>query len=83
MRVPFAPAAFPSVGGAFVVYELHLTNFSANPMTLRRIEVIDAEGAAPGSVAVFEGAQLHDILQPVGSLPPKGLPGSSVLAPRP
>ncbi len=40
-------------------------------MTLRRIEVIDAGEAASEPVAVFEGAQLHDILQFVGSPPPK------------
>lgn len=78
-RVPFAPTAFPSVGGAYIVYEMYLTNFSTKPMTLRRIEVLDAEGAASKPVVTFEGDQLNAILQPVGTQLPDGMSGRGQL----
>ena len=34
MRVPFEPTAFPSDGRTYLTYELYLTNFAANPITL-------------------------------------------------
>ena len=75
VRAPFGPAAFPSVGGAYAVYELHLTNFSGGPITLHRIEIVDAAGAGSKQVAIFEGAKLYEILQPVGAPPPKEASG--------
>ena len=53
-RVPFPPTAFPSSGRMHICYELYLTNFSANPMTLSRIEVLDAD---------------RDSSKPIASLP--------------
>jgi hypothetical protein len=58
MRVPFEPTAFPSSGHTYLAYELFLTNFSGNPLTLRRVEVLDA--------AAFAGKDLEALLQPVG-----------------
>src|SRR5258708_2771906 len=65
-RVPFAPTAFPSAGRTYVVYELYVTNFSASPVTLRRIDVLDAQETSSKPVATFEGEQLDALLQPVG-----------------
>ena len=66
MRVPFEPTAFPSAGRTYLTYELHLRNFTKNPLTLRRIEVLDADNAAAALIASFDAEQLDTLLQPVG-----------------
>jgi hypothetical protein len=66
MRVPFEPTAFQSSGHTHLVYELYLTNFNGNPLTLRRVEVLDADPAVIEPVATFEGKDLEALLQPVG-----------------
>jgi murein DD-endopeptidase len=43
-RVPKAPAVATSDSGSFVAYELHVTNLTANPMWLRRVEVLNFGG---------------------------------------
>ena len=66
MRVPFEPTAFPSGPHFYVMYELHLTNFAPAPLSLSRIEVLDADAGAVPPIAVFEAEQLEAILQPLG-----------------
>ena len=66
MRVPFEPTAFPSGPHFYVMYELHLTNFGATPLSLSRIEVLDADAGTPQSIATFEAEQLEAMLQPLG-----------------
>jgi Peptidase family M23 len=66
MRVPFEPTAFSSGGRTYLAYELYLTNFTAIPIDLRRIEVLDADGVASPPIAVFEGALLDARLEPIG-----------------
>jgi hypothetical protein len=70
MRVPFEPTAFPSAGRIYLTYELYLTNFTTDPLTLRRIEVLDADAAAAEPLAAFEGGQLDALLQSVGAQTP-------------
>jgi len=41
-RVPKAPTVAVSDSGAFLAYELFVTNLTAAPMTLRRVEVLSA-----------------------------------------
>lgn len=65
MRVPFEPTAFPSAQHVYVIYELHLTNFMPIPISLSRIDVLDAD-AGTQPIATFEAAQLETMLQPVG-----------------
>ena len=49
------------------MYELHLTNFGTSPVSLNRIEVLDADaGATAQPFATFEVQQLETILQPLG-----------------
>jgi Peptidase family M23 len=67
MRVPFEPTAFPSAARVYLTYELYLTNFTNAPLTLRRIEVLDAAADAAQPIAAFQGAQLEALLQPVGA----------------
>jgi hypothetical protein len=66
MRVPFGPTAFPSGQQTYVMYELHLTNFGTAPLSVIRIEVRDADGAASQPIAAFEAQQLETMLQPLG-----------------
>jgi biotin carboxyl carrier protein len=49
-RVPKPPTVAVSDSGAFLVYELHVTNLTPNPLTLRRVEVLAVEGGKPGEV---------------------------------
>jgi hypothetical protein len=67
MRVPFEPTAFPSDGRTYLTYELYLTNFSANPITLRRVEALDADDSAAAPIAAFEGSQLDVLVQSIGA----------------
>ena len=67
MRVPFEPTAFPSAGRNYLTYELHLTNFAGNPLTLRRLEVFAVAAKPAKPIAAFEAEQLGTLLQPVGS----------------
>ena len=66
MRVPFEPTAFPSGPHFYVMYELHLTNFGAVPLSLSRIEVLDADVETAQPIATFEAEQLEAMLQPLG-----------------
>jgi hypothetical protein len=66
MRVPFEPTAFPSGPHFYVMYELHLTNFATTPLSLSRIEVLDADGGVAQPIALFEAEQLGAMLQPLG-----------------
>lgn len=79
IRVPFSPTAFPSSGRSHLAYELYLTNFSADALTIQRIEVIDAEAPSRRPVAVLEGEELASVLQPAGTRSPGG--AAAVVAP--
>jgi Peptidase family M23 len=66
MRAPFEPTAFPSGSHFYVMYELHLTNFGTTPLSLSRIEVLNADAGAGQPIATFEAEQLEAMLQPLG-----------------
>ena len=66
MRVPFEPTAFPSGPYIYVMYELHLTNFGTTPVSLSRIEVLDADAGTAQPAAAFDAEQLETMLQPLG-----------------
>ena len=66
MRVPFEPTAFPSGRHFYVMYELHLTNFGAAPLSLSRIEVLDADAETAQPIANFEAEPLEAMVQPLG-----------------
>ncbi|MGH9548504.1 MAG: M23 family metallopeptidase [Terriglobales bacterium] len=67
MRVPFEPTAFPSEGTIHLMYELHLTNFGATPLYLRRMEVLDPEASGTEPIAAFDAEQLGTMLQVLGT----------------
>ena len=70
MRMPFEPTACPSGSHIYVMYELHLTNFGTTPLSLSRIEVLDADAGAAQPIATFEAEQLEAMLQPLGGKTP-------------
>jgi murein DD-endopeptidase MepM/ murein hydrolase activator NlpD len=67
VRTPLPPTAFPSNGQTHLAYELYLTNFSSSAMTLRSIEVVDAENSNAATVETFEGDELNAILKTFGN----------------
>ncbi len=69
MRVPFEPTAFPSGPHVYLLYELHLTNFTPTPLSLSRIDVLDADARSAPPIATFAAAQLETIMQPLGGKP--------------
>jgi len=62
MHVPFDPTAFPSAGSTHLTYELYLSNFDSHSITLRRIDVLDADSPGKQSIAAFEARQLNTFL---------------------
>jgi len=48
------------------MYELHLTNFGAVPLTLSRIEVLNADAENAQPIASFDAEQLEALVQPLG-----------------
>jgi murein DD-endopeptidase MepM/ murein hydrolase activator NlpD len=63
MRVPVAPTAFPSTGRTHLVYEVRLTNLGKAALSLRRIEVRNADDRSAEPIAAFEAEQLDKVLQ--------------------
>jgi len=66
LEVPIAPTPVKADGKIHLVYELHLTNFSPNELTLARVEVLGRD-ATP--IAQYEGTELNTRLARPG-LPP-------------
>jgi|KBSSwiStaDraftv2_1062776.scaffolds.fasta_scaffold00443_34 hypothetical protein len=66
MHVPFDPTAFPSDGRYHLTYELYLANFDSHPITLRRVEVLDADSPGKQPIAAFEARQLNTFLHHMG-----------------
>ena len=64
LRVPKAPTVATSVDGAFLAYELHVTNFGAQPLTLRAVEVISADPAHRVLYSSTDSTLLQSIARP-------------------
>lgn len=59
-----APQPVMADGRARLVYELHLTNFSASPIEILRLDVFGGDGANP--LASYRGEALEKLLVAVG-----------------
>lgn len=66
IRTPLEPMPFPSAGRQYLVYELHLQNFSDAAVEIRGIEVLDADTQTPQPLANFSSQQLGSILVQYG-----------------
>jgi len=67
MRVPFDPTAFPNGLNSYLLYELYLTNFAQTPITLNRIEVLDADVTGAPPIRSFDATQLEAMVQGYGA----------------
>lgn len=66
--VPKAPTVANSDEGAFLSYELHVTNLTPAPMTLRRVEVLDAATHAP-MFTLSDSTLLRAVARPAPQVP--------------
>src|SRR5262245_4634153 len=66
MRVPFEPTSFPNSDRRYLVYELYLTDLTAGPVSLRRIDVLNAEGPAVPPIASFAADRLETMMRSFG-----------------
>ena len=64
LRVPKAPTVAQSVGGAFIAYELHVTNFGAQPLTLRGVDVVTADPSREVLFTLADSALDQSISRP-------------------
>jgi murein DD-endopeptidase len=67
LQVRWNPTAVRVLGASYLEYELHLTNFAADALSLSRIAVVDAESGA--ILGDFRGAKLQDL---IGRIDPAG-----------
>ena len=65
VRTPVEPTVIPSMGRNYLVYELHLHNFTTAPVTVRGIEVFDADQAAAFPIAHLKETQLGKSMRQV------------------
>lgn len=63
LRVPWSPAPLVVAGKSSLVYELHLTNYAREPLTIMRLEVVDDRQHVFVDLA---GAKLRDAFGGVG-----------------
>ena len=67
IRTPVAPSPIPSTGRHYLIYELHLQNFSDTLMQLQRLDVVTEGAGSPVSLAAFQGDALSSLLSVYGS----------------
>jgi murein DD-endopeptidase MepM/ murein hydrolase activator NlpD len=66
VRTPEAPTLFPSAGRDYLLYELYLSNFSDEAMTVRGVEILNADDDRMRIVSVLNEAQVKERLRMVG-----------------
>jgi murein DD-endopeptidase len=66
ITTPVAPTPFPAEGKTYLVYELHVTNFSQSDWVLTRVEVF---GSGEKALASYEGSDLAARLSRPGTPP--------------
>lgn len=72
IRTPLVPSPIPSAGRRYLIYELHLQNFSDTMMELQRLDVVTQGAGSPVSLAAFQGDELNSLLSVYGSEAPGG-----------
>jgi hypothetical protein len=66
MSTPVEPTAMQSGGRAHLFYELHLMNYGDTPLTLRGLDVTNADGGSAKTVAALAEQELGERLRPIG-----------------
>lgn len=67
IHTPFEPTLFPSGGFNYVIYELHFQNYTGEPLTLQKLEIVDSSRTPSSTVAAFTDSQFYERLLPIGS----------------
>ncbi len=62
VHTPVPPAAVPSAGRSYLIHELHLRNFSDEPMDIRGLEVLAGEHPGATPLATFQGKDLQALV---------------------
>lgn len=65
IRTPFEPTVFSAGGYNYLLYEVHLQNFTDRPLALRGVEIFDADTRRP--IASFGDQRLFEKLVPIGA----------------
>jgi hypothetical protein len=65
VRTPLEPTVLSSTGWSYLIYELHLQNFTTAPVTIRGIEILDADQPTTPPVAELMNAQVNASLRQV------------------
>jgi murein DD-endopeptidase len=68
-RVPKPPTVAVSDSGAFVAYELHVTNLTATPFTLVRVEILDADKRGAALMTLGDSALARTLARPAPAIP--------------
>ncbi|MEP6491352.1 MAG: M23 family metallopeptidase [bacterium] len=68
-RVPKPPTIAVSDSGAFLAYELHITNLTSDTMTLRRVDVLDADKKGVIVMSLVDSALLRAVARPAPAIP--------------
>jgi hypothetical protein len=66
IRTPLAPTIFASSGRNYLVYELHIQNFSNGPVTMRSIDVVDTDRSNVKRIVELQETQLNAVVRPAG-----------------
>ena len=64
LRVPKPPTVATADAGSFLVYELHVTNFGGQPLTLKRVEVLTADAAKRTLLTLGDSALVRNLARP-------------------
>ena len=68
-RVPKPPTVAVSDSGAFVAYELHVTNLTATSYTLRRVEILDADKHGAPLMTLADSDLARSLARPAPIIP--------------
>lgn len=64
LRVPKPPSVGTGDDGSFLVYELHLTNMGAQPVTLKRVDVLTTDATPRVLVSIADSALTRSLVRP-------------------
>ncbi|HTE46045.1 MAG TPA: M23 family metallopeptidase, partial [Gemmatimonadaceae bacterium] len=71
-RVPKPPTVAVSDSGAFLAYELHITNLTSASMTLRRVEILDVDANNAAVMSLADSVLLRAVARAVPVPPVQG-----------
>ena len=74
LRVPKPPTVAAAEGGAFLAYELHVSNFSAQILTLKRVEVLTTDATPELLLSLSDSLLLRSLSRPGMTGPPAERP---------